>query len=142
MKKLHKEMEMQGRGYTKKLDDLQNATMKHMEQYDIPYGLLVLNLFTVTPFNHIISCLQNCKRFGGSRKASGNPWRWDSYHVLRSQKCHGDGSFVGSATERIEPQSWFNLWVYFSWLTQNTLIVYCCRWATYMFSHISDIAKR
>lgn len=32
MKKLHKEMEMQGRGYTKKLDDLQNATMKHMEQ--------------------------------------------------------------------------------------------------------------
>lgn len=32
MKKLHKEMEMKGRGYNKKLDDLQNATMKHMEQ--------------------------------------------------------------------------------------------------------------
>ncbi|XP_021736361.1 structural maintenance of chromosomes protein 4-like isoform X2 [Chenopodium quinoa] len=32
MKKLHKEMEVKERGYNKKLDDLQNAIMKHMEQ--------------------------------------------------------------------------------------------------------------
>lgn len=32
MKKLYKEMEMKGKGYSKKLDDLQNALKKHMEQ--------------------------------------------------------------------------------------------------------------
>lgn len=32
MKKLCKEMEMKGKGYNKKLDDLQNALKKHMEQ--------------------------------------------------------------------------------------------------------------
>lgn len=50
MKKLHKEMEMKGRGYSKKLDDLQNATMKHMEQYDV---ILVPNLFTYVVLNLI-----------------------------------------------------------------------------------------
>lgn len=36
MKKLCKEMETKGKGYNKKLDDLQNALKKHMEQYDMP----------------------------------------------------------------------------------------------------------
>lgn len=33
MKKLYKELEMKGKGYKKKLDELQVALVKHMEQY-------------------------------------------------------------------------------------------------------------
>lgn len=32
MKKLYSELEMKGKGYKKKLDELQNATNKHLEQ--------------------------------------------------------------------------------------------------------------
>lgn len=34
MKKLSKDMEIKEKGYSKKLDDLQDAVVKHMEQYD------------------------------------------------------------------------------------------------------------
>ena len=37
MKKLYKELEMKGKGYKKKLDDLQVALVKHMEQYVLVY---------------------------------------------------------------------------------------------------------
>ena len=33
MKKSYKELELKGKGYKKKLDDLQNALLHHMEQY-------------------------------------------------------------------------------------------------------------
>lgn len=33
MKKLYNELELKGKGYRKKLDELQNALEKHMEQY-------------------------------------------------------------------------------------------------------------
>lgn len=33
MKKIYKELEMKGKAYKKKLDDLQIAIAKHMEQY-------------------------------------------------------------------------------------------------------------
>ena len=33
MKKLYKELEMKGKGYKRKLDELQVALVKHMEQY-------------------------------------------------------------------------------------------------------------
>lgn len=33
MKKLYKELEMKGKGYKKRLDDLQIALTKHLEQY-------------------------------------------------------------------------------------------------------------
>ena len=33
MKRQYKELEMKGKGYKKRLDDLQVALMKHLEQY-------------------------------------------------------------------------------------------------------------
>lgn len=33
MKKSYKELELKGKAYKKKLDDLQNALLHHMEQY-------------------------------------------------------------------------------------------------------------
>lgn len=33
MKKMHKELDMKGKGYKKRLDDLEIALKKHMEQY-------------------------------------------------------------------------------------------------------------
>lgn len=33
MKKLYKELEMKGKGYRKRLDELQVALTKHLEQY-------------------------------------------------------------------------------------------------------------
>ena len=33
MRKSYKELEFKGKGYKKKLDDLQNALLHHMEQY-------------------------------------------------------------------------------------------------------------
>lgn len=33
MKKLYKELELKGKGYKKRLDDLQTSLIKHMEQY-------------------------------------------------------------------------------------------------------------
>ena len=33
MKKMYKELEMKGKGYKKRLDDLEIALRKHMEQY-------------------------------------------------------------------------------------------------------------
>lgn len=33
MKKSYKELELKGKGYKKNLDDLQNALLRHMEQY-------------------------------------------------------------------------------------------------------------
>jgi hypothetical protein len=33
MKKAYKELELKGNGFRKKLDDLKNALIKHMEQY-------------------------------------------------------------------------------------------------------------
>lgn len=41
MKKAYKELEMKGKGYKKRLDDLQTALRKHLEQYAI--RLLFLN---------------------------------------------------------------------------------------------------
>lgn len=34
MKKAFKELEMKGKGYRKRLDDLHSALLKHMEQYE------------------------------------------------------------------------------------------------------------
>lgn len=64
MKKLCKEMEMKGKGYHKKLDDLQNALKKHMEQYDMPYSSNYL-LKTLEFIGHVdfVRSLQNSKRF-------------------------------------------------------------------------------
>ena len=36
MKKLHRELEMKGKGYKKRLDDLHAALSKHLEQYVLP----------------------------------------------------------------------------------------------------------
>jgi len=41
MKKAYKELEMKGKGYKKRLDDLQTALHRHIEQYVI--RLLFLN---------------------------------------------------------------------------------------------------
>lgn len=35
MKRAYKDLEMKGKGYKKKLDELQNALNKHLEQYVI-----------------------------------------------------------------------------------------------------------
>lgn len=35
MKRAYKELEMKGKGYKKRLDELQTAVKKHLEQYDI-----------------------------------------------------------------------------------------------------------
>jgi len=37
MKKAYKELEVKGKGYRKRLDELQTAISKHLEQYVIQY---------------------------------------------------------------------------------------------------------
>lgn len=55
MKKLYKELEMKGRGYKKKLDDLQVALVKHMEQYALFYETIrYLVTFVNKNFNILI----------------------------------------------------------------------------------------
>lgn len=44
MKKLYKELEMKGKGYKRKLDELQVALVKHMEQYALVYVTFSRNL--------------------------------------------------------------------------------------------------
>ena len=44
MKKQYKELELKGKGYKKRLDDLEIALIKHMEQY---VDLLVLFFFWI-----------------------------------------------------------------------------------------------
>ena len=43
MKKAYKELEMKGKGYKKRLDDLHIAFLKHMEQYAAIYRLYSMN---------------------------------------------------------------------------------------------------
>lgn len=44
MKKAYKELEMKGMGYQKKIDELQTAISKHLEQYVIIYILELLSI--------------------------------------------------------------------------------------------------
>lgn len=44
MKKNYKELEMKAKGYKKKLDDLEVAFVKHMEQYVLVYKVFSGNL--------------------------------------------------------------------------------------------------
>lgn len=72
-KKAFKEQELKGKTYKKKLDDLQIALIKHMEQYvNLRNGLeCCTRYFNISK----CLCLQNSERFSGCRKASSNPGR-------------------------------------------------------------------
>lgn len=70
MKKAYKELEMKEKGYKKRLDELQTAIHKHLEQYVI--RLLSLNTVFIIPSSYnIVNGIQNSGRFSGSRKATG-----------------------------------------------------------------------
>lgn len=49
MKKAYKELEIKGKGYRKRLDELQAAVIKHLEQYVIQY-LFGNTFFTILKF--------------------------------------------------------------------------------------------
>jgi len=64
MKKLCKEMEMKGKAYNRKLEDLQNTLKKHMEQYDTAYSSnYLLDTLAFTWHVDFVLSLQNSKRF-------------------------------------------------------------------------------
>lgn len=59
MKKMYKELEIKGNGYKKRLDDLEIALQKHMEQY----VSLWLENWLLLVVNDIVSCwLQDTER--------------------------------------------------------------------------------
>ena len=51
MKKAYKELELKGKGFRKKLDDLKNALIKHMEQYVFLWTLWIYGV-VVTAHNN------------------------------------------------------------------------------------------
>lgn len=78
MKKLYKELEMKGRGYKKKLDDLQVALLKHMEQYALLYGTIRnLVIFMNKNFNILIFFfvwVTEFRKIWWTQKSFKQPW--------------------------------------------------------------------
>lgn len=61
MKKHYKELEIKGNGYKKKLDELQIALAKQIEQYGLIFRMFVELRHASSDF----SLVQNSSRFGG-----------------------------------------------------------------------------